>query len=151
MLDHFGVTAHHRHSRLGRSFRHGIESPRHHIGRGAGFKNERRQKRHRTRARDGKIVDGAINRQRADAASGKLKRLDHKTIGGESQRPAAKIDNRRIRQPVQYRISQLGQNQALDKTATGFASCAMGKLYLAVFERVLRISICSCQFQLRFA
>ncbi len=71
-------------------------------------------------AADGEVVDGAVNRQRADVATRKLQRLDDEAVGGHVRLAAfAEIDRRGVERDVQCvgtgRIGQVPRKNLRDE------------------------------------
>jgi hypothetical protein len=91
------------------------------------FENERSAQPEGNRATHGEIVDGALNRERADVSPAEQERLDNERIGGDRQANAIDGNDGLIFEAVQKRIAERGKKDLLEQFRAQLAAAAVAK------------------------
>ena len=86
VFNHFGIAAGNRDAGLPRGLGHGADFRFQNRRRQPGLKDVSDDQSLSPGAGNGKVVDGAVDRQFADGTSGKAQRLDYETVGRDRDR-----------------------------------------------------------------
>jgi hypothetical protein len=133
-LHHLGVTGDDRHPRGVGSARDGVDLRAQVLRGQALLEDEREAQRQRAGARDGQVVDGAVDRQLADRATREAQRLDHVGVRGHGQLRAVDADGAGVGHLVERRGVKGGRQQALDQALRRLAASAVGHVDPRVAE-----------------
>src|SRR5581483_3117365 len=91
------------------------------------LKDERGRKIKRARAAHREVVDGAVDGQFADVATGKENWIDHKRVGAESEPGAIQRKHRAIVQGIEQIVFELRQDHFLNQLLGKFRATAVGQ------------------------
>ena len=105
-LHYLGVPRNHLHASLPRAPGHGLHDAVQHLVRQALLEDKPRREIPRAASHHGHIVEGAVDRERADVPAGKLDRLHHEGVGGDGDLPGTGRDYRRVAALAQHLVAQ---------------------------------------------
>jgi hypothetical protein len=133
-LDHLGVAGDDLHPGRGGGSGHRIHLAAKLVGSEPLLEHERHAQRQRPRARDGEVVDGAVDRQLPDRAAGEAQRLDHEAVGGERQPEPIHRHGPGVSELAERLAAQRRRKQPLDQRLGGLPAGAVRHRDLLVLE-----------------